>query len=82
VTRARTLNVAEAKARLSELVQRAANGEEIIIARNGQPQARLMPLARKAPRVPGRGAGKWKVSPDFNDPIPDELLAAFEGGRR
>ncbi len=79
--RPRTLNVAEAKARLSELVQRAARGEEIIIARNGEPQARIVALAPKATRVPGKGSGKWKVSGDFNESLPAELLAAFNGAR-
>ncbi|MEP6778646.1 MAG: type II toxin-antitoxin system prevent-host-death family antitoxin [Gemmatimonadaceae bacterium] len=77
--RTKILNVAEAKSRLSELMQRAARGEEIILARNGQPQARLVGLAPKQPRVPGKGAGKWTVSSDFNDPLPPEILAAFEG---
>lgn len=73
------VNVADAKARLSELVQRAASGEEIIIARNGEPQARLVPLSPPTRRVPGRGAGQWEIVGDFNEPLPDELLAAFEG---
>jgi prevent-host-death family protein len=68
-SRGRTVNVAEAKARLPELVQRAARGEEILIARNGEPQARLGPLPPKRDRVPGRGAGKWKVVGDFNAPL-------------
>ena len=80
--RAKTVNVAEAKARLSELVQRAAQGEEIIIARNGEPQARLVALSPKVVRTPGKGAGKWKVSPDFNDALPAELLNAFQGKRK
>ena len=73
------VNISEAKARLPELVQRAARGEEIIIARNGEPQARLVPLAPTKPRVPGRGAGEWHVVGDFNEPLPEEVLAAFEG---
>jgi len=77
--RSRTLNVAEAKARLSELVQRAARGEEIVIARNGHPQARLVALPPKAARTPGAGAGKWVIGDDFNDPLPPEALAGFEG---
>lgn len=77
--RIRTLNVAEAKARLSELVQRAARGEEIIIARNGQPQARLVALAPRTARVPGSGAGKWVISDDFDEPLPADILDAFEG---
>ena len=76
------VNIAEAKARLPELVERAARGEEVVIARNGRPRARLVPLAARARRVPGRGAGKWKVAGDFNAPLPDDLLAAFEGRRR
>ena len=77
--RARTVNVAEAKARLSELVQRAARGEEIVISRNGEPQARLVALAVKPVRVPGKGAGKWTVRDDFDSPLPPELLSAFIG---
>jgi prevent-host-death family protein len=80
VSRAKPLNIADAKARLSELVQRAARGEEIIIARNGEPQARLVALSPKVVRTPGKGAGKWKVSADFNDPLPPDVLAGFEGG--
>ena len=76
--RAKTLNVAEAKARLSELVQRAADGEEIIIARNGQPLARLVPLAARQVRIPGKGAGKWFIADDFDDALPAETLASFE----
>lgn len=78
--RPKSVNIADAKARLPELVQRAARGEEIIIARNGEPQARLVPLSPAKPRVPGRGAGQWEMAGDFNEPLPDELLAAFEGG--
>lgn len=73
------VNIADAKARLPELVQRAARGEEIVIARNGRPQARLVPLAPPKTRVPGRGAGEWNVVGDFNEPLPEELLALFEG---
>ena len=79
--RARTLNLAQAKAHLSELVHRAARGEEIIIARNGEPQARLVALAPRVARVPGKGAGKWKVAKHFNDPLPPEVQAAFDGTR-
>ena len=78
MSRPRSVNVAEAKARLSELVQRAAGGEEIIIARNGEPQARLVALAPKPVRRPGKGAGKWVVSKDFDDPLPGDILTAFE----
>jgi prevent-host-death family protein len=79
VIRLKTLNIADAKARLSELVQRAASGEEIIIARNGLPQARLVALAPKGARTPGAGTGKWVITDDFDDALPPGVLAAFEG---
>jgi prevent-host-death family protein len=72
------VNIAEAKARLPELVQRAAAGEEIVIARAGKPQARLVPLLPSALRVPGRGAGEWEIVGDFDAPLPRDLLAAFD----
>jgi prevent-host-death family protein len=74
------VNIADAKARLPELVERAARGEEIVIARYGEPRARLVSLPPTQRRVPGRGAGQWEVVGDFNEPLPDELLDAFEGG--
>lgn len=73
------VNIADAKARLPELVERAAHGEEIVIARNGEPQARLVPLAPAKPRMPGHGAGQWEIVGDFNEPLPAGMLAAFEG---
>jgi hypothetical protein len=38
-------------------------------------------LPAKKQRMPGRGAGKWKIPDDFNDPLPARILAAFEGRR-
>jgi len=73
------VNIADAKARLPELVERAAHGEEIVIARNGEPQARLVPLAPAKARVPGHGSGQWHIVGDFNEPLPAEMLSAFEG---
>jgi prevent-host-death family protein len=77
----RAVNIADAKARLPELVERAARGEEIVIARNGRPRARLVPLPATKRRKSGSGAGRWKVVGDFNAPLPPDLLAAFEGRR-
>lgn len=77
----KAVNIADAKARLPELVERASRGEEIVIARNGRPRARLVPLPAAKRRTPGSGAGKWKVAGDFNDPLPPDLVAAFEGRR-
>lgn len=76
------VNIADAKARLPELVDRAARGEEVVIARNGQPRARLMPLRPRVRRRPGHGAGKWKIADDFNAPLPADVLAHFLGRQR
>ena len=75
----RSYNISEAKARLPELVQRASRGEEITIARNGEPQALLVALPPRKTRFPGKGAGKWKLAPNFNGPLPLDLQDAFEG---
>ena len=75
-----TVNLYEAKTNLSRLVERAALGEEIVIAKAGRPVARLMPLAKRTtPRPLGLLAGQVTVGPDFDDPLPDDVLAAFEG---
>jgi len=80
---AKTVNLYQAKTHLSELVERAASGEEVVIAKAGEPKARLVPLARPArPRKPGAGKGRVVVSPDFDAPLPEDVLAAFEGRRR
>lgn len=72
------VNVQEAKTHLSRLLDRVAAGEEIILARAGTPVARLAPLA-VTPRRPGRGRGRIRMADDFDGPLPDELLDAFEG---
>ena len=71
------INLYDAKTNLSSLVERAAGGEEIIIAKAGRPLARL--AARTGPRKLGLLAGEVRVNADFDDPLPDDLLAAFEG---
>jgi prevent-host-death family protein len=75
----RTVNVAEAKVRLSALIDRAAAGEEIILSRAGRPVARLMPLEEQTPRQPGV-CRRWQVRDDlFLEPIDEEELRAAEG---
>lgn len=74
----RIVNIAAAKAQLPALVERAADGEEIVIARHGKPRARLVPLGPPPRRVPGRGTGKWRVTGDFNAPLAADLASAFE----
>lgn len=71
-------NLYEAKTNLSQLVDRAAAGEEIIIAKNGMPLARLVPLeARPVRRTPGGWEGGVRIADDFDAPLPSDLLAAF-----
>ena len=74
------VNLYEAKTRLSELVERAAAGEEIIIARAETPRARLVAMpAAHAPRTPGGWQeGVW-VADDFDAALPGEIKIAFEG---
>jgi prevent-host-death family protein len=73
-----TVNIAAAKARLPELVERASNGEEIILARNGKPKAKLVPIAEKKKYVFGSGKGKWKgVSRVLAGPLPPDVLDSF-----
>jgi prevent-host-death family protein len=76
----RTINMHAAKTQLSRLVEAAAAGEEIIIARSGKPMARLGPLAgpRQKRRL-GILGGKLRVPEDFDAPLPDEVTEAFEG---
>lgn len=69
-------NLYEAKTQLSRLVQRASAGEEILIARAGEPVARLVPL-RSARPGPGLWAGRITVTEDFDAPLPADILAAF-----
>ena len=77
-----SVNVYEAKTNLSKLLDRAAAGEEIVIARAGRPVARLVPLAAPSPepRVPGGWRGKVSIAADF-DELPAEIDAAFRGER-
>ena len=70
----------EAKTRLSELVDQAAQGREIIIAKSGKPKARLVPLVPKDTRQlrkPGRGKGRVWIAPDFDAPLPPDVLRLF-----
>jgi prevent-host-death family protein len=75
-----TVNVHAAKSQLSRLLDAAAAGEEVIIAKAGKPVARLVPFEQKtARRKLGMLAGKLHVPDDFHDPLPDGVLADFEG---
>jgi prevent-host-death family protein len=73
-------NVHEAKTHLSKLLDRVAQGEEVIIAKSGRPVAKLVRVAVE-PRKPGRLKGRIRVSADFDEPLPEEILAGFRGER-
>ena len=75
-----TVNIYEAKTHLSRLVDQAASGKDVVIARGGKPIARLSKLVTTTRTVRfGVLKGKVKVAADFDAPLPDEVLAAFEG---
>ncbi len=74
-----TVNMHQAKSTLSRLVERALAGEDVVIARNGEPLVRLVPVAKeRKPRVPGRLKGKVWMAPDF-DEMSEEELRDWEG---
>lgn len=75
------VNIYEAKTRLSELVDQAHHGETIVIAKNGTPLARLVPLDLPAkPKIVfGLMKGEIEIADDFDAPLPDDLQALFEG---
>jgi prevent-host-death family protein len=73
------VNIYDAKTRLSQLVDRAEAGEEIVIARGGRPAARLVPF--KSPGVkrrPGRMRGRIRIARDFDAPLPGSLFDPAE----
>ena len=74
------LNLYDAKTQLSALVDQAAAGAEIIIAKNGRPMAKLVPYRATTRRRPGRAKGKIWMSADFDAPLPKDVLEAFSGG--
>ena len=76
----RTINIHEAKTHLSRLVDEVVAGEEVVIAKAGKPMAKLIsfiPATKK--RKLGLLAGKLSVPADFDAPLPDDVLASFEG---
>jgi len=73
------INIHEAKTHLSRLVDRAAAGEEIVIAKAGRPVAKLVPFRAPA-RAPGAWRGRVRIQAGF-DELPPEIAAAFRGER-
>lgn len=75
-----TVNIHEAKTHLSKLVEEVSKGREIVIAKSGKPMARLTGISPAKPiRKPGFLKGKIKIADDFDAPLPEDLLDAFEG---
>jgi prevent-host-death family protein len=74
-----TVTIHQAKTNLSKLIERASQGEEIIIARGSNPVAKLVPLgAVKGKRQPGSMKGKLEIGPEFFEPLPEDELKGWE----
>jgi prevent-host-death family protein len=73
-----TVNIHEAKTHLSRLLERVEAGEEIILARNGKPVAKLVPV-RRVPRRPGAMKRQIRIRRDFDAPLPAAIAKAFHG---
>ena len=75
-----TVNIYAAKSQLSKLIAQAAAGEDVIIGRSGKPVARLTQIEHKKRVIRfGLLKGKIKIGKDFDQPLPDAVIAAFEG---
>lgn len=73
----RIANIHEAKSQLSKLIEHALEGEEVIIAKAGQPMVRLVPVRpQETPRHGGQWKGKVRIADDF-DSFPDDIADAF-----
>jgi prevent-host-death family protein len=70
------VNMHKAKSELSQLVAKALRGEEVIIMRASKPVARLVPIYQE--RVPGLARDRVNIGADFESPLPDDVLDAFE----
>lgn len=75
----RSVGVHEAKTHLSRLIEEVAAGEEIVITRRGEEVARLVPSRPATTRRFGLDEGRFEIPDSFDDPLPDEVQAAFEG---
>ncbi|MBE9092661.1 MULTISPECIES: type II toxin-antitoxin system Phd/YefM family antitoxin [Microcoleaceae] len=76
-----TVNIHQAKTNLSRLLSRVELGEEIIISNEGIPVAKLVPFRTSSNRRSclGQDRGRFVLPENFNDPLPKEILTAFEG---
>jgi len=75
-----TFNIHQAKTHLSKLLERAAKGEEFIIAKAGKPIARLVGFREdERSRTGGQWKGQVRMAKDFDAPLPDDIEQAFRG---
>lgn len=75
-----TVNIYDAKTRLSQLVDQAASGEDVVVSRNGKPLVRITQLDVPKRRIKfGVLKGKVTIAADFDAPLPRDVLAEFEG---
>ena len=75
-----SVNIYEAKTRLSQLVDKAAAGEDVVVSRNGKPLVRITALAAPKRRIRfGVLKGKVRIAADFDGPLADDVIAGFEG---
>lgn len=77
----KVVNIAEAKARLSEYLKLVERGETVVLARRNQPIAEIRAVRRRIdrPRPSGLCAGEFEVPESFDEPLPESVLAEFEG---
>ena len=62
----------------AELLRRVSSGEEVIISQAGTPIARIVPITEQSlPRIPGMDRGKVTIAPDFDDPLPEDVMNDF-----
>jgi prevent-host-death family protein len=74
------VNIHEAKTHFSQLVDAASKGKEILIAKAGNPVAKLVPIEAKKPKIRfGVFKGKMKLADDFDAPLSDDIINLFEG---
>jgi prevent-host-death family protein len=73
------LNLPDSYDQFTDIIERVRHGEEIIIYSAGTPVAKISPIiqAKKKPRVPGLGKGRIVIHPDFDEPLPPEILDGF-----
>ncbi len=75
----RSINIHEAKTHLSRIIEEVAAGAEVVIAKAGKPMAKLVSLSERRPtRTLGILAGQLHVPEDFDEPLPSDVLDAFE----